>query len=1278
MTKDNKAHQSASKHGQKVVSKGNNHHENSSQSGYSNGKKKDIFVSRSKNAVRPNCEGEELRSVYAAYLNIARMNLYNTLRYIGRTCGIDDNVQEGSMQEMQVVNFANYKFAEKRQNIRRALMRHLPVLQSMTQAFVNTNHLVVEDCDIQILLQNIIRVITDSRNYLTHANPYNSEESWEEQKKIERDLLAPIDKAFMSAKRKVKRVFNYTINDMKFIDGQERMVDTGETIEVIEKGQRRTKKLYREDPNYFFRLRTPEGDGLSSVGLAFLTCKLLHKKQATIFAQRTGIFRSSSQRGYSPFTKKENEVMFNIFCAERIRLPQGRMESTADTMALGLDMLAELQKCPAELFETFCPADRKLYEVAKGDVQPGTSDNDINLMRRNGDRFARLAMQYIDSFNADPDHKNKRNIAPLPDMAFQISLGKFRHTFYERPPFHCNTEKDLRLRVLQKEINGFGPLTKIEELRREQYDTIIRHVNNDDSDRLYDADTATSCPYITDHHASYAITGNRIGLMWNVDQNNSTLNSDTLCYLPPIPSPSATDNPTKPLVVDTKAIRHNAAPLAWLSIYDLPALIFLHLLDGKPSKVIKETYNKLNNLFDDIAEGRRDPYFKGQLPQKKNDREKKIKELRKELDISLLKDYGLHTRDIPDKVAEFLIGAGLAGNERIAIWQAEERFLKWCDDKVKTLKESLDRRIIHFDKDIQMIGDRMNRIGRKGYVDIRPGSLARYLAKDMLAMVNPKFGPKPSGLEFALLQTSIATFHGDGQPFAKTELGSIIEKIKTFQGHPFLSGIMSQVVNDTIDFYMHYQKAKSIYLNNLLESRKYVDAYFLREAHRNQMAKTRTYMRDSQDAQGNIIEGLAHRYRHTLQLPDGLFTDAIREKLAIIDNHDIQAALSDEKRGHSAAYLLNVWFTKVMGDDSQPFYRNQGELYKRHYKVMDSLYPSADGKETYFNDDEISRILRKGEKAKAPIAIKMDTYIEKLEMTIGKKFDPQKNKKVAIYGPADQATKDTERIKLMHQLRDMQRNERDIRRHRNEDMLLFLMAKRLLLSGGPIFAGRAESDSINQFRLRNVVPIGANHDEENNLLNQKVTFSTRVSLLDDHNKPIKDSEKRPVQRTIHQDEIKLKNYGDFFRFLYDTRIGLLLSQQPDSAIGINREDLEKELDTYDAVRSEVFKSLHKIERQIIKEHPELNNPQSEHFNNAKGVPYRNSFASLLSLAARFNDADGNPSLQAKYLTALRNAFSHNKYVEDIKVMLGKGEVNLPQVAKALSEWVDSFGNGRSS
>lgn len=1205
---------------------------------------------RSPKAQMPYTENDKLRSVYAAYLNMARMNLYNTLRFIGHLYGMDDNIQEGEMDKMKVANFANHPHLEKRLSVRKALLKHLPFLHCMAQAYVNTEHKYTDDNDLQKVLLNIINVVSNQRDHLTHANPYNNDADWAKQKEIEKQLLEPLEKAFMFSKRKVETIFDYSKSDMSFIDRLERMMDTGDTVIVKENNKERELRDNQDHSDYYFRLRTPEGDALSTVGLTFLICKLLHKKHATIFAQRTGLFLEQSHLdGYSPFSKRENEIMFNIFCHERIRLPKGRLESTTDPMALGLDMLAELQKCPAELFNTFGPSDRKLFEVRNEDFSTDSSTEDIILMRRYGDRFARLAMQYIDSFNADPNHRNKRDSAPLPGMAFQVSVGKFRHTFYERAPFHEGV-KD-RVRVLQKEINGFGPLTKIEDLRQTDYALLIRQVNDDSSDRLYDPDTAQTRPYITDHHASYAITGDRIGLMWN-DENVQVLNNDTLCYLPELLIPTATDDSKKPWNVDLIVFNRsngghpkgNIAPRAWLSIYDLPALIFLHFLGGKPASVIKDTYNSLMKLFDDIAEGRRDPYFKGQIPQDPNSRKKVILSLREQLTPHLMTDYGLHTRDIPDKVVEYLIGEGLAANEQTAILHAEERFRKWCDIKVKAMKKDLDLRIEHFNKDKEQIGNSSNRIGSKRYVDLRPGSLARYLAKDMIAMVDPKDGAKPSGLDFTLLQAAIATYQGNGCPLEKTELGATIKKAFAWQAHPFLPKIMNLTVSDTIDLYSRYQNEKTKYLDRLLQSHKYSDTYFLRNAHRNMMAKTRSYMRDQMGQDGTLIEGLAHRYRKTLQLPDGLFTNAIREQLAKINNSDIQDALNNPQFGHSAAYLLNLWFTKIIGDQSQPFYRSDTHgHYKRHYKLLETLYP----KKTPLDDATLAAKLKGGKNS-----------------VIKQEIDKQ----------APVATKEAEHQKLMHLLRDLQRNERTIRRYRNQDMVLFLMAKKLLLSGGAPFMNRAESDGSRQFLLQNIVPIGVNHGEGNNLLNQKVSLSTRITLLDDKNKPIKDSEKHPMKRTIHQKEIKMKNYGDFFRFLYDSRIGILLSQLPDDEAGIAREKLEKELDTYDNSRTDIFKVIHKIERQIIEEHPELKNPNSNHFTNDKGTPYRNNFTLLLTLSALFSEADHNLNQKGKLLKDIRDAFCHNKYIENIeRAIKEKEERELPKIAENLTKWMKEFG-----
>lgn len=1170
---------------------------------------------RSPQAKQPSSTGEGQKPIFAAYLNMARMNLYNTLRYISNLCDIKDNAKEDNMLEMQVVTFSKLK-SDKQEKVCTLLFEHLPFLKSMTQIYATNESPLVSQKDVLNTLQYIIRIIHFQRNFHTHADHYDTVEEKEKERKDEISLLDSLYCSFMSSKRNVKTVFQYTDEEMRFIDGDERM----EKIEKEVNG--RKKRDFRERSDYYFRLATPEKDGLSTVGLVFLICKLLSKKYATIFLQKIGLFRPKEQGGYSPFTVRENEVMYNIFCSDRIRLPKGRMVSTSDQMALGLDMLNELQKCPAELFETFNKEDKALFEVNfKGsddeveDNNSNNADERINLMRRHGDRFTQMALQYLSNYTK-------------PSIVFQLSLGKYRYKFYDRAPFH-NGEKDY-VRVLQKEINGFGPLAKVEELRKKKYENILRKVNSDESDSLYDADTAKTRPYLTDQYARFAVTNNRIGLMWN-DQYCRILDKDNNCYLPNLPEPIPTGNPTEPWAVDKKKIEHNAVPRAWLSTFDLPAFIFLHLLGGKPSNVIREMYGNLVRLFDEIKDKTRNSYFETPLPNEENARKVEIEKREKQLEPLLYNDYHLHVNQVPDKVVEYLMGCGL-GNPLTVNQQADDRFNRWADMKVAELKKKTKSLFDKIEKDLDIVGTRINRIGRKDYVEIRPGKLARYLAKDIVAMTSSIDGEghdKPSGMDFNVLQSEIAVFYFDGdKPLKETNLGSMIRRVVGTNRHPFIEKVMNKNVYDTIDLYQEYLKAKYDYFKNLLSSRKYKDAWFLREAYRNHAVMTDEYM------QGD--NGLAAKYPNTLQLPDGLFTDAIREQLVTNEetrnNPFIIAALADEKNGYSASYLLNVYFTHVLGDASQPFYRNQGDRYKRNYKLFDALW----GKGTYLTDEEIAYRLRKDGDNPAPIRKEIDRY--------------KKN--------------DEEYIKLMHQLRELQHNERDIRRQRNEDMLLFLMAKKQLFA----FKGA----DFDQFRLQDIVPIGDRQSKTDNILNQTVDFSVRIDLFDDQNKPILGSNKQTIQRTIRQEGLKLKNYGDFNRFLYDSRIGLLLKQLEEPEGGFLREDLEKELEKYDNTRPEIFKVLQQIERSIIRDHQDSlcdENADKEGFSyiddDGNLKPYRNNFFHLLTLCDQYCKTDGNPNEQAIILSEIRNSYSHNRYVKDLCKLIEAGKLTLPKVAELI-------------
>ena len=1292
---------------------------------------------------------------------MARANLYSVLRHISVQCGLStDNINEDSMMSLPVVSFANIKRPEVREKAFKLLKHNIPVLEQMAQVYLTQGkpekdgkkakpkHLEVQPEDVQKLLQNILRVVNFQRNHFTHADHYDTKEEIQNELKIEKSLYHPLECAFNSSKREVKRIYNYTAIDMNFVDQTERMkkikmLDNNGNPILDNKGNERY--IFVEQKDWYFRLfdieydpvtKMPIPQHFSTAGLVFLLCRLLHKRYASQLAQQSGLFRNNKQNGSSPFKKNENEVMFNIFCTNRIRLPKGRLESSADDSALGLDMLNELQKCPAELFETLSSEDKKLFQVKRKDNEAVPNpDDDINLFRRFGDRFPLLSLKYIDSMRNAKDIRDR----VLTDIVFQVSLGKFRYKFYNRASL--DTTEPNRVRVLQKEINGFGPINEIEKQRKEKYHDFIRPLS-EDSNHLYNADTAQTKPYLTDQYAHYAITGNRIGITWNAKvqkpQGEEIRNSIRLkwndgqmekldnnkCFLPNLPLPT-----------------ENIAPRAWLSVHDLPGLIFLHILGGDPEAVIKDSYGKLLKLLKDVSDMTLKP------PLTKEELEKKIN--------------GLHLRDVPKKIVDYLVKSAPKSEK-----DADKAFIHWANKQLdgtirdhfvyllrdiknkrlkpaiqkekkevdvknwlkqeykvgenvpKDLKElrdnivkyllgdisydqknvffdnvklhlydleeerptslilKLEKDIKQFDNKLKTVGDKQNRPGTKGYVEVRPGALARYIAKDIMAMTKPdenlKNLGKPCGMDFDVLQSSIAAFHSTNLKLENTELGSILKKAININNHPFLNKVMNQEIRDTITLYQKYQTEKLKFLIELRKNQNYKEQWFLREAYRNQTTKTPEYMHGD--------KMWATRYLDTLQLPNGLFTDAIREKLAKIDNNEIKNALYNKVKENGTSHLLNAYFINVLNDNSQNFYRDM----KRHYKLLDWAYfeqdpqnnkpilPTLIPPELYFTPDNIAAMLRKGDAEWSPIILKMGNISDRLQHKVGKRWDNFQQKEVPDYGNEGSALdeeKDAFYSKLVRKLYDLQRNERDIRRHRNQDMLLFLMAKKLLVSGGVVFKNKAKED-INQFLLKDIVPPAMNIEENRSILEQFVEFQLTINLNDENGKPMLDNNKQPIQRTIKQEKIKLKNYGDFYTFLYDSRIGSLLSQLPDNEI-IDRDNLESELDSYDQKRRKVFAILQDIERIIIKNNPEVKNSSNDKFIDKDGKIRLNHFSGLLNLCKEYLKDNGDPNDVSELLVEIRNAFSHNRYVYSDNKLLKIKKISLPEVATRILRWLET-------
>ena len=176
---------------------------------------------------------------------------------------------------------------------------------------------------------------------------------------------------------------------------------------------------------------------------------------------------------------------------------------------------------------------------------------------------------------------------------------------------------------------------------------------------------------------------------------------------------------------------------------------------------------------------------------------------------------------------------------------------------------------------------------------------------------------------------------------------------------------------------------------------------------------------------------------------------------------------------------------------------------------------------------------------------------------------------------------------------------------------------------------------------------------------------------------VKDKDGKPVENTIKQEHMKMKNYGEFYNFASDTqRLDSLLSRLDENEFW--RSDIVNEFSYYDNNRSEIFRQAYIIESKAYEIKPELlddGNAEKEWFYEIKKkkgkemkVYVRNRFFRLLDILA--SSMEGNVEENKKrLLQSIRNAFSHNTYdVEMDEIFKGKKEKKkIPEVANGIKE-----------
>lgn len=657
------------------------------------------------------------------------------------------------------------------------------------------------------------------RNFYTHKNPYNTPEEEYQQNIRECKSFFLMKSVFDSSRRIDKRRNLVSTQNMKDLTGNGK----NQRKTKVENGYIESDKFYFKIIGDSFESSDYKGHTLSDFGRMFFCCLFLSNHDVLKFIEKEQLMEKSpfklsenelknkqeaendritkenqarakngeiplSPRTIEPKESITNEIVKDMLCVYHIRLPrEKRIDSQETESTLVMDMLNELRKCPSELYETFSPDGKRKFEK---DVTPDEKNGtpEIVKMIRHTDRFPHLALRYIDETKS------------LDDIRFQVRLGCYRYCFYNK--ICVDGKPDVR--VWQKEINGFGLYKDIEAKRKQDWADKFQESVEKIVDQKYgeaellqlEKDKAGQPDYVTDVKTSYNIHANRIGMTWGLPEG---------IYFPSLGRIEEKTNEKETYKAPESKVKM-IVPKCTMSIYELPALLFYQYLYDEYGKrydkykalnaatIIKNKYEGLVAFFCAVKKGT------------------SIEELN-----TLMTNMGINQRDLPQSIITYLNDAYSKEKKDFALF-VENKRNKHVIQKLSDCLSEVQRRKKVFEKKNQKIESTDNKVGSKGYEDIRHGTLARYLAKSFVMWQPTKNNGKDkiTGLNYNKMMSFLAAY---GQKSTLEDLKNLLKSAKLLDGeipHPFLDSVLNTNPQNTEALYRKYLNREEKTINNLL------------------------------------------------------------------------------------------------------------------------------------------------------------------------------------------------------------------------------------------------------------------------------------------------------------------------------------------------------------------------------------------------------------------------------------------------------------------------------
>lgn len=615
----------------------------------------------------------------------------------------------------------------------------------------------------------------------------------------------------------------------------------------------------------------------------------------------------------------------------------------------------------------------------------------------------------------------------------------------------------------------------------------------------------------------------------------------------------------------------NLPPTCWMSTYELPAMMFLmHLTDSTHvEEIIKYTVRQYSRLFADIRDGKVQPFADSHAA-----------------DEFIGQHYGgIPLRDIPKTLQNYLC---LDRDAKVAPLAARTKAL------VEDLIEQTKYKIQKLEDDLKAVRNaKENKIGKKSYTRLMPGRMASFMAKDMM-FFQPCDADKLTGLNFRILQSMLATYAGDTDSLKRTlEAAHLLGQPDDARCNPIVMRMWNTPVKpaDTVKLYEAYLQARLAYLQQCRTLGNWKVLSFVRADKAKWQVQDEDFCRAK--AGRYLHEGYGGtEYDKAIELPRGLFDSYIREQLRSMPT---MRELADDYTKNTS-YLIYAYFMRVMNDDCQSFYDA-----RRGYRLFDKLYRTSPQDAHVFGTvDQVRRVLGKDSQTQRDI----QRYLSSVK-------------------PHE---RDTESERLTRLIKQMKDTETLLKRFKVQDMLLFLIAKHMLLDGE--YYGQDEV----QFRAVESIQL---HDlKDGQALSQKIRMRIQVQT------------KNGYQKAIVKDEIKMKDYGRFYQILNDRRLPSLLDLVQGNVVDYDL--IEQEFSGYDKVHPKILEYVFDYEKHYTEDTGNPINPKDP------------SFAGMVKEDDRFNDA------QKESLKEIRNSFAHSSYPKR-RVIQELCQAKLPQKAERISD-----------